>query len=154
MCPICRHPWWWHLQNKKQMARWWPSPKIYIYIMYSRYIAVVYIPELDISVVCWTPFLAWYFSRNRGNYLNPIRGKQFFAKSAHRDRFCSRFAGDHFSRNQACQSILTGTPVHRSRRVHKNINVVRFSNGLSPLLEISTTVDKNINGPLMKISTV
>ena len=42
----------------------------------------------------------------------------------------------------------------RSRRVHKNINVVRFSNGSSPLLEISTTVDKkyqrtvdkNING--------
>ena len=44
--------------------------------------------------------------------------------------------------------------VSRSRRVHRNINVVRFSNGSSPLLEISTTVARNINGPLIKISTV
>ena len=52
-----------------------------------------------IAVACWTPFFcppiwqilqtwcprAWYFSRNRGNSLHSIRGRQFFAKSAHRD---------------------------------------------------------------------
>ena len=55
-----------------------------------------------IAVACWTPFFwrprARYFSRNRGNTLDPIRGRQFFAKSAHRDSLCSRFAGDNFSR--------------------------------------------------------
>ena len=30
----------------------------------------------------WRP-RARYFSRNRGNFLDPIRGRQFFAKSAH-----------------------------------------------------------------------
>ena len=29
------------------------------------------------------------FSRNRGNSLHSIRGRQFFAKSAHRDSLCS-----------------------------------------------------------------
>ena len=57
-----------------------------------------------IAVACWTPFFwrprARYFSRNRGNTLDPIRGRQFFAKSAHRDSLCSRFDGDNFSRNQ------------------------------------------------------
>ena len=66
-----------------------------------------------IAVACWTPFFwrprARYFSRNRGNSLDPIRGRQFFAKSAHRDSLCSRFAGDNFSRNQlkpTCQCGL------------------------------------------------
>ena len=49
--------------------------------------------------IFWRP-RARYFSRNRGNSLEPIRGRQFFAKSAHRDSLCSRFAGDNFSRNQ------------------------------------------------------
>ena len=58
--------------------------------------------------IFWRP-RARYFSRNRGNSLDPIRGGQFFAKSAHRDSFCSRFAGDNFSRNQlkpTCQCKL------------------------------------------------
>ena len=56
-----------------------------------------------IPVACWTPFFcppisrilqtwrprARYFSRNRGNSLHSIRGRQFFAKSAHRDSLCS-----------------------------------------------------------------
>ena len=56
-----------------------------------------------IAVACWTPFfcppISWilqtwrprarYFSRNRGNSLHSIRGRQFFAKSAHRDSLCS-----------------------------------------------------------------
>ena len=56
-----------------------------------------------IAVACWTPFFcppisqilqtwrprARYFSRNRGNSLHSIRGRQFFAKSAHRDSLCS-----------------------------------------------------------------
>ena len=29
------------------------------------------------------------FSRNRGNSLDPIHGRQFFTKSAHRDSICS-----------------------------------------------------------------
>ena len=56
-----------------------------------------------IGVACWTPFLcppisrilqtwrprARYFSRNRGNSLHSIRGRQFLAESAHRDSLCS-----------------------------------------------------------------
>ena len=65
-----------------------------------------------IAVACWTPFFwrprAWYFSRNRGNTLDPIRGRQFFAKSAHRDSLCSRFAGDNFSRNQLWPTCQCG----------------------------------------------
>ena len=55
------------------------------------------------GVACWTPFFcppisrilqtwspgARYFSRNRGNSLHSTRGRQFFAKSAHRDSLCS-----------------------------------------------------------------
>ena len=69
--------------------------------------------------IFWRP-RARYFSRNRGNTLDPIRGRQFFAKSAHRDSLCSRFAGDNFSRNQlwpTCQSRLSmraGTHAVRS----------------------------------------
>ena len=58
--------------------------------------------------IFWRP-RARYFSRNRGNSLDPIRGGLFFAKSAHRDSLCSRFAGDNFSRNQlkpTCQCGL------------------------------------------------
>ena len=65
-----------------------------------------------IAVACWTPFFwrprARYFSRNRGNTLDPIRGRQFFAKSAHRDSLCSRFAGDNFSRNQLWPTCQCG----------------------------------------------
>ena len=56
-----------------------------------------------IAVACWTPFFcppisrilqtwrprARYFSRNLGNSLHSIRGRQFFAKSAHLDSLCS-----------------------------------------------------------------
>ena len=56
-----------------------------------------------IAVACWTPFFcppisrilqtwrprARYFSWNRGNSLHSIRGRQFYAKSAHRDSLCS-----------------------------------------------------------------
>ena len=50
--------------------------------------------------IFFTPPRAQYFSQNHGNTLDPIRGRQFFTKSAHRDSLCSRFAGDNFSRNQ------------------------------------------------------
>ena len=49
--------------------------------------------------IFWRP-RARYFSRNRGNTLDPIRRRQFFTKSAHRNSLCSRFAGDNFPRNQ------------------------------------------------------
>ena len=58
--------------------------------------------------IFWHP-RARYFSQSRGNSLEPIRGRQFFTKSAHRDSLCSRFAGDNFSRNQlkpTCQCGL------------------------------------------------
>ena len=65
-----------------------------------------------IAVACWTPFFwrprARYFSRNRGNTLDPIRGRQFFTKSAHRDSLCSRFAGDNFSQNQLWPTCQCG----------------------------------------------
>ena len=65
-----------------------------------------------IAVTCWTPFFwrprARYFSRNRGNTLDRIHGRQFFAKSAHRDNLCSRFAGDNFSRNQLWPTCQCG----------------------------------------------
>ena len=65
-----------------------------------------------IAVACWTPFFwrprARYFLRNRGNTLDPIRGRQFFAKSAHRDSLCSRFAGDNFSQNQLWPTCQCG----------------------------------------------
>ena len=65
-----------------------------------------------IAVACWTPFFwrprARYFLRNRGNTFDPIRGRQFFAKSAHRDSLCSRFAGDNFSQNQLWPTCQCG----------------------------------------------
>ena len=57
--------------------------------------------------VFWRP-RARYFLRNRGNTLDPIRGRQFSAKSAHRDSLCSRFAGDNFSRNQLWPTCQCG----------------------------------------------
>ena len=61
----------------------------------------MYIAELDISrshvgphffahriLQTWGPRTR-YFSRNRGNSLHSIRGRQFFVKSAHRDSLCS-----------------------------------------------------------------
>ena len=49
--------------------------------------------------IFWRP-RARHFSRNRRNTLDPIRRRQFFAKSAHHNSLCSRFTGDNFSRNQ------------------------------------------------------
>ena len=87
----------------------------YLYTLYSVspiYRGRVYRGIGYIAVACWTPFFwrprARYFSRNRGNTLNPIRGRQFFAKSAHRDSLCSRFAGDNFSRNQLWPTCQCG----------------------------------------------
>ena len=79
-----------------------PNPSIYS--VSPLYRGRVYRGIGYIAVACWTPFF-WrprvrYFSRNRGNTLDPIRRRQFFAKSAHRDSLCSRFAGDNFSRSQ------------------------------------------------------
>ena len=64
---------------------------------YSWYIAVMYITELDISRShvwphFWCP-TARYFSRNHGNSLGPIRGRQFFAKSTW--TYLSMRAGTH-----------------------------------------------------------
>ena len=45
-------------------------------------------PPISQILQTWRP-RARYFSRNRGNSLHSIRGRQFFTKSAHRDSLCS-----------------------------------------------------------------
>ena len=70
------------------------EPWVYYTIIISRYSVLsiyrghVYRGIGYIAVTCWTPFFlrpkARYFSRNRGNTLDTIRGRQFFAKFAHR----------------------------------------------------------------------
>ena len=77
-----------------------------------------------IAVACWTPFFcppisrilqtwrprARYFSRNRGNSLHSIRGRQFFAKSAHRDSLCSCSLETIFAKStRAYLSMRAGT---------------------------------------------
>ena len=57
--------------------------------------------------IFWHP-RARYFSWNRCNTLDPISGRQFFAKSAHCDSLCSRFSGDNFSRNQLWPTCQCG----------------------------------------------
>ena len=86
------------------------------YTVYSRYITVVYIAELDISRSHVGPhFLAHLFcefcrrgdfSRNRGNSLHPIRGRKFFAKSAHRESLCSRSKESIFHEINSSMSSL------------------------------------------------
>ena len=100
--------------EKAHLAVMGRSPRITVY---SWYIAVVYIAELDISQmhvephffvpkstvffrkIAVTPWTQW----------GTIHGRQFFAKSAHHDSLCSQFAEDNFSRNQlqlTCQCGL------------------------------------------------
>ena len=83
-----------------------------LYSVFPIYRGRVYRGIGYIAVACWTPFFwrpgAWYFSRNCGNTLDPINGWQFFAKSAHRDSLCSRFAGDNFPRNQLWPTCQCG----------------------------------------------
>ena len=88
------------IQNSWNFVTETSVDKLSSYTVYSRYIAVVYIAELDLSrldpmldPIFWRP-RARYFSRNRGNSLDPIRGRQFFVKSAHHNSLCSRLAGD------------------------------------------------------------
>ena len=45
-------------------------------------------PQISQILQTWRP-RARYFSRNRVNSLHSIRGRQFFAKSAHCDSLCS-----------------------------------------------------------------
>ena len=49
-----------------------------------------------------------HFSRNRCNSFDPIRGRQFFAKSAHCDSLCSRYAGDNFCEINSSQPVNAG----------------------------------------------
>ena len=140
----------------------------------SRYIAVVYIAELDISRSYVEPhFFAKlfhefcrraprvrYFTRNRDNSLHPIRGRQFFAKSAHRDSLCSRSqetifhkinsslpvnagwnpccAMDSHARRSIDTSIVSQSRVqltHWGRVTHicvGKLNIIGSDNGLSP----------------------
>ena len=94
------------------------------YTVYSRYIAVVYIAELDILqshvgpqffgppisriLQTWRP-RARYFSWNCGNSLHPIRERQFFRKICSPRKPLFPFAGVNFSQNQlepTCQCGL------------------------------------------------
>ena len=49
-----------------------------------------------------------YYSRNCGNSLDPIRGRQFFAKFAHCDRLCSRATGDNFRETNSSLPVNAG----------------------------------------------
>ena len=76
----------------------------YLYTVYSRYIAVVYIAELDISRSHVGPH--FFGAQERDIFCElavtpwtQFAEDNFFAKFAHRDRLCSRSAGDNFSRN-------------------------------------------------------
>ena len=72
------------------------SGTILIYSVSPIYRGRVYHGIGYIAVACWTPFFGHPFrkfrghaaqecdfSQNRGNSLNPVRGRQFFVKSAH-----------------------------------------------------------------------
>ena len=104
--------------------------------MYSRYIAVVNITELDILRSHIRPhFLvpkSAIFFTNRSNTWDPISRRQFFAKSAHHDSLCSRFARDNVLRE-----INSGLPfsagwntccamVSHARRSIDNFNFKRL----------------------------
>ena len=55
--------------------------------------------------IFWRP-RARYFSWNRGNSLDRIRGRQFFTKSAHHVSLCSRLQGTIF------REINSGLPIN------------------------------------------
>ena len=64
-----------------------------------------------IAVACWIPFFlapmnAKYYFANHSNSLDPIRGRQFFAKSAHHGSFCSWLQATIF------QEISSSLPVN------------------------------------------
>ena len=58
------------------------------WIYRGRMLDPIFCPPISRILQTWRP-RARYFSRNRGNSLHSIRGRQFFAKSAHRDSLCS-----------------------------------------------------------------
>ena len=58
------------------------------WIYRGRMLDPIFCPPITRILQTWHP-RAQYFSRNRGNSLHSIRGRQFFAKSAHRDSLCS-----------------------------------------------------------------
>ena len=86
------------------VTTWFERQETRIQLVLPIYHGRVYRGIGYIAVACWTPFF-WcprtqYFSWNRSNSLDPIHGRQFFAKCAHHDRLCSQFAGDNFSQNK------------------------------------------------------
>ena len=58
------------------------------WIYRGRMLDPIFCPPISQILQTWRP-RARYFSLNRGNSLHSIRGRQFFAKSAHRDSLCS-----------------------------------------------------------------
>ena len=98
---------WCRQATSHYLSQWWPcsmSPYgvtrpqwVEAYSVSPIYRGRVYRGIGYIAVACWTPFFG---AQERYNSLDPIRGRQFFTKSAHRDSLCSRFARDNFSRNQ------------------------------------------------------
>ena len=58
------------------------------WIYRGRMLDPIFLPTISRILQTWCPRVR-YFSRNRGNSSHSIRGRQFFAKSAHRDSLCS-----------------------------------------------------------------
>ena len=114
---------WYLIETLVVIALWWmPSCLVHV-VCREIFQAIEYYSALPIyrgrvyrgigyiAVACWTPFFdppisrilqtwhprARYFSRNRGNSLHPIRGRQFFAKST--QAYLSMRAGTHAVRD-------------------------------------------------------
>ena len=87
----------------RQYSLAWSWSFFFLYSVSPIYRGRVYRGIGYIVVACWTSFFcppisrilqtwrqrARYFSRNHGNSLHSICGRQFFAKSAHCDSLCS-----------------------------------------------------------------
>ena len=89
---------WWHKESGLQQPWYWPrlqcKPDISRscisrnWIYRGRMLDPIFWPPISRILQTWRPG-ARYFSRNRGNSLHSICGRQFFAKSAHQDSLCS-----------------------------------------------------------------
>ena len=91
--------------------------------------------------IFWRP-RARYFSRNRGNSLHAIRGRQFFVKSAHRDSLCPR------SKETVLREINSSIPVDRAayrytiRSSHPGINTTQYQSRISKWHTTNDTLNR------------
>ena len=93
-----------------------PLPCLFHNAVYSQYISRSCISRNWIYRGRMLDPIFWRTrGRNHSNSLDPVRGRQFLAKSAHRDCLCSQFAEDNFSRNQLKPTCQCGLEPHAVR---------------------------------------